>query len=150
MTNLTRKDKLIPWYFVIFFAVIMTVDGVMATLAIRTNSGLVTDHAYEKGLAYNQVVSAKNAQDALGWKTDIAWDGKRVNVVLHDKKKDVIQPEKMQVRFTRPAQPGMDFEVDLLQQDGRVEFPAKGAWDARFYITYQGHEYQQPKRLVVE
>lgn len=74
MSALTKRDKLIPWYFVLFFVVIGAVNAVMVTLAVRTHTGTVTDHPYEKGLAYNKVVDAANAQEKLGWKSDIRFE----------------------------------------------------------------------------
>lgn len=150
MNHLTFKDKLIPWYFVVFFAIVALVDGVMVTLAVRTNSGLVTDHAYEKGLAYNQIVSAKNAQDALGWDAETSWDGVHLNVRLRDRQHAEIKPETILAHFTRPAKSGMDFKVDLLERGGRIAFPAKGVWDVRLFITSQGREFQQTRRLMIE
>ena len=56
------KDRLIPWYFVIAFLIVFTVNGFFVYMAIRTNHGVVTENAYEKGLEYNAIVKKVQAQ----------------------------------------------------------------------------------------
>jgi nitrogen fixation protein FixH len=56
--------------FVGFFVTIFIVDGVMAFKAIRTFSGEVNPHPYERGLAYNKEIAAARAQAAREWKVD--------------------------------------------------------------------------------
>lgn len=150
MTDLTFRDKMIPWYFVMFFMFVALVDGVMVTLAVRTNSGLITDHAYEKGLAYNTVVEAKNRQDELGWNAAASWDGKALHVTVTDGKGATILPDKIMVHFSRPTRSGIDFEADIAPAGSPVTFPASGIWDARIYVSYQGNTYQRSRRLVIQ
>ena len=50
------------WYFVAFFGFIAAVNAAMVTIAIRTHSGVVSEHPYEEGLAYNAVVHAEKMQ----------------------------------------------------------------------------------------
>ena len=120
MSTLQQRDKWIPWYFVLFFVVVAAVNAVMVTLAVRTHTGTVTDHPYEKGLAYNQVVDAANAQDKLGWKSDIRFEHPSpseggsasirgtLHVTLRDRSGHTLTPEKATATFTRPTQAGHD------------------------------------------
>jgi nitrogen fixation protein FixH len=57
--------------FVGFFVTVFIVDGVMAFKAIRTFSGEVNPHPYERGLAYNSDIAAARAQAARDWKVDV-------------------------------------------------------------------------------
>ncbi len=145
-----RRDKLIPWYFVIFFLVIALVNGVMVTLAVRTHTGIVTDHPYEKGLAYNRVVAAEEKQEALGWNGEITYANGILNVTVRDKGHRLIVLEKATATITRPTQAGMDFTVELMGEKTPVAFPAKGLWEVRIVATARGEAYQQAKRIVVE
>lgn len=149
MSTLSRKDKLIPWYFVMFFTVIIAVNAVMITLAIGTSTGTVTDHPYEKGIAYNRVIQAEEAQEKLGWKADIELNGNKLHVALYDADRKAIPVERMTARFIRPTQDGMDFEVPLTQGDAEVSFPAKGLWEIRVFAQANGHTYQQAQRITV-
>ncbi|NBO17679.1 MAG: hypothetical protein EBV03_00340 [Proteobacteria bacterium] len=101
------------FYFMAFFSVIATVNGIMATLAVRTHTGLVTTHAYEKGLAYNEVISAEEKQQALGWHAGITFKDNTLIVELRDAKGKTILPTRLTAIFTRPTQAGMDFRQDL-------------------------------------
>ena len=149
------RDRWIPWYFVIFFVVLIAVDGTMATIAVRTNPGTVTQHPYESGLAYNKVVEAANAQKKLGWTGDVDFKNGTLTFSLRDAVQHAVIPDSVHVSFIRPSQSGMDFEADLLP-DGNghfaltPQFSAKGLWEVRVYATLKNSHYQQPKRSVVE
>jgi nitrogen fixation protein FixH len=143
------RDRFIPWYFVLFFVVIVLVDAVMVTLAVRTHTGTVTQHPYEKGLAYNTVVEAQNKQDALGWKGDIAYADGVLRFTLYDQNKKPIEPDSASVSVMRPTQEGMDFEVSLKDSVASVKFPASGLWELRVDAQYQAMHYQQSKGIVV-
>ena len=138
------------WYFVAFFGFVAAVNAVMVILAIRTHSGVVTEHPYEKGLAYNQVVEAEEAQDKLGWKGTINYKDGVLHFDLRDKKNQPINPDKPTATVTRPTQSGMDFMVELSGAETRVSFPEKGLWEVRINASVGDKKYQQSKRIVVE
>ena len=56
--------------FVGFFVTVFIVDGVMAFKAIRTFSGEVTPHPYERGIAYNKEIAEARAQATRDWTVD--------------------------------------------------------------------------------
>ena len=138
------------WYFVAFFGFIAAVNAVMVTLAIRTHSGVVTEHPYEKGLAYNQVVDAEKKQAAIGWKGAINYKNGWLNFELHDKDNRLLAWEKATATITRPTQQGMDFTLELKAAKTAVKFPANGLWEVRVDAMHEGVHYQQSKRIVVE
>jgi nitrogen fixation protein FixH len=144
------KDKIIPWYFVIFFFVIASVDAVMVTLAVRTQTGLVTEHPYEKGLAYNKIVAADAAQEALGFSGKISYDAGMIIFTLRDKNQQIIKPERADAKFTRPTKAGFDFSAVLQSEKTPVNFPLPGLWEVRVNAVYQGNSYQTTKRIVIE
>lgn len=149
------RDRWIPYYFFLFFAVIFAVDGVMITIAIKTNPGIITDHPYEKGLAYNSVVEAEQGQQALGWKSTLLYQQNAVHFSLRDASGKAITPDMVTAYFTRPMQGGMDFSASMaISQNGQFTatpaFPAKGLWEVRVYAKRLDETYQQSKRIVVE
>ena len=150
MSNLSKRDRIIPWYFVAFFLFIAAVNAVMVTLAIRTHSGLVTDHPYEKGLAYNQTIKAEEEQTQLGWKADISLMENILKVALKDSEGKAFIPDKITAKFTRPTQSGVDFEVELNGGAATINFPEQGLWNVRIFATKGDKTYQQAKRLVVQ
>jgi nitrogen fixation protein FixH len=138
------------WYFVAFFGFIVAVNALMATLAIRTHSGVVTDHAYEKGLAYNRVVEAETKQEALGWQGTIDYQNGALRFTLRDRDQNMLTPDHITASFTRPTQSGLDFNVALKGAETPVVFPARGVWDVRINAQAGDENYQQTKRIVVK
>ncbi len=143
--------------FLTFFGGIAAVNAVMVTLAVRTHSGMVTDHPYEKGLAYNQVIAAEEAQQARGWSGELALRPPRVtggpltlSFVLKDAHSRVLLPEKVTVTFTRPTRGGIDFTVPLHEGVAEVTFAQKGVWDARVDVVRAGVPFYYAARLTVD
>lgn len=150
-----NRDHLIPWYFVAFFLCIALVDGVMVTLAVRTQSGLVTDHPYEKGLAYNNVVQAASQQEQLGWKGTIGFHNTAVKegtiaFTVKDAAGKTLTMEKITAVISRPSAMGSDFTVALHEGDNAISFPLEGVWEIRIYATQGDNNYQQSKRIMVQ
>lgn len=149
-TTTPWRDRIIPWYFVMFFVVIALVNAVMVTLALRTHTGTVTAHPYEKGLAYNKIVAAAQQQQALGWKGRIDYRQGALHFSLQDRNQRPLIPEKATATLTRPTQSGMDFTAPLTGEATPVTFPAKGLWEVRVDALNAGVHYQQTRRIVVE
>ncbi len=151
--GLQPRDKWIPWYFVLFFVVLAAVDAVMVTLAVRTQTGVVTTHAYEKGLAYNETIKAAEKQAALGWNAKLdftAGEAKKgtLSVSVQDASGKPLKAD-MRAEITRPTQAGMDFSLALKEGKNALEFPASGLWEVRLFASRDGNEFQQAKRIVV-
>lgn len=72
------------WIIVGFFAVVMAVNFLMATLAVRTFGGTVVDDSYTAGQKFNRWLDDARRQEAAGWKADIArLDAGHVRVTMH-------------------------------------------------------------------
>jgi nitrogen fixation protein FixH len=144
------SGRRVALYFVAFFGLIAAVNAAMVTMAIRTHSGVVTEHPYEKGLAYNTVVRAEEAQEALGWKASVSHEKGMLKFVLRDKQGAVLAPEKAVATVTRPTQSGMDFSVTLTGEATPITFPAQGLWEVRGDATHGGTSFQKSQRIVVQ
>lgn len=70
------KGPLTGWHFtaiiVSFFAVVITVNLVMARFASSTFGGVVVDNSYVASQNYNEWLQAAEAQKALGWSATAA------------------------------------------------------------------------------
>ncbi len=143
------RDRLIPWYFVAFFLVVILVDGVMATIAVRTRTGLVTDHAYERGLNYNQAIAAERGQEELGWKANITIREQTLHVTLTDATGAPVTPTTMRAHFYRPSTEKLDFEVTLKNGEAALSPPANGLWEVQVFATVGDKRFQQRKRIVL-
>lgn len=68
-----RRDRWIPFAFVGFFLALAGLQAWFVMLAYGTFSGLVTDRPYSTGLAYDAVITAREAETALGWTAALAF-----------------------------------------------------------------------------
>lgn len=152
-------DKYIPWFFVAFF---LTLTGLMAWfawLAISTDRGVVSTHAYQNGLAYNQVLEKQREQDALGWQTqlDIKKDTgapAHAEFVLRDKAGKAINDAEVQLSFIRPTQAGHDVTIMLVNKGngryvGETPLALPGLWDAHITVKSGTNTVQTSKRVTL-
>lgn len=57
-----------------FFSVILGVNGVFLAYALSTDTGIVANEPYRKGLKYNERIAADERQSELGWASEIEFD----------------------------------------------------------------------------
>lgn len=153
-----KSDRWIPWSIVAFFVVVAILDGIFVYLATSSHTGVVTKHAYEEGLNYNDTVAEAEAQASLGWTSDIeivaVGDKDQLVFRLADANGAAIEGAMARAEFIRPTQEGMDFGMPL-EQNGAgqyvatVAFPRAGQWDVRVFVQWKQKRYQQTKRVVV-
>lgn len=154
-TGARKSDRWIPWYIVAFFVVVAILDGIFVYLATSTHTGVVSEQAYDKGLAYNDTVAAAEAQAALGWQHAIHLEGGMLVFTLNGNDGVALNGAAVKAVIKRPIGDAQDFTLELRAAgDGRYEvpvsFPANGQWDARVYALWQDQDYQAHKRLIVE
>lgn len=63
--------KALCW-FVGFFLVVFSVNGIMTYFALNSWGGLQTKNAYRKGIHYNDQIAAAEQQKKSGWKISLA------------------------------------------------------------------------------
>jgi len=149
------SDKWIPWYFVLFFVVLVALDGTFATIAIRTQTGLVTEDYYEEGVHYNDTLSAEAKIENLGWHSEMALadDGTFV-LTLKDRDMTPLSGAQVTAKIERPVQDGYDFGLPLVETgNGRyvadIDFPMPGQWRIRIFTTWQNQQYQRSMTFFV-
>lgn len=144
MTDLNEPEKkksIIPYYFFAFFAVVVTVNGIMIYIALSSWTGLETKNHYLKGLSYNDNLQGAEQMANLGWQKQldvVQISGLLTKVVyeLKDKEGKAITGAVVKVLAQRPTHHGYDQEVTLQETtagvyEGPVEFPLEGQWDLR-------------------
>jgi nitrogen fixation protein FixH len=85
-----RVRKFTGWHMfailIAFFGVVISVNMVMATAAIRTFGGTVVDNSYVASQHFNAWLAEARAQERLGWTTRLGVDdGRHVTVTLSDR-----------------------------------------------------------------
>lgn len=155
MTTIPRpSDKFIPWYIVLFFIVLSFVFGGFAYVAKKTHTGLVTEQAYEKGLDYNSTIEQSQAQDALGYMSDIAMKDGTVYFALVDANAMPIMGAAVKLWLYRPVHDGGDMHVEMIevhkgQYEAKIAPPEKGMWEIRIHAVTPTVNYQVSKRVVL-
>lgn len=139
---MTKIDRWIPYSFVAFFALIAVLDGYFVFLAVSTNTGIVTEKAYEKGLNYNQTLNAAAEQEQMGVRDSILYKDGVLTWILRDVHNQPITDAKATVKVIRPTQDGYDFARDLTPVGNGVYSvpllpPLSGAWNVKLHAQWE-------------
>lgn len=151
--EIKKSGRFVFLLFLGFFALIMIVNGIFATLAIKTHSGVVTANAYERGLTYNRIIAAAHEQDMLGWSGDMTLDSNTLTYSLRGHDGAPVSGAKVMLELTRPVAPGLDFNLTLVESargdySSTITFPAPGQWQARAFVKWQDKQFQSSKTLM--
>ncbi len=135
------------------------VNAIFVYLSTSSQPGVVTEQAYEKGLAYNETIANSEAQARLGWSHDFntrldMGNSFRVALRLKDKYGEPLARAGAGVRFIRPAAEGMDFDIVLKETRpgtylSLVEFPELGLWDVYIAVGKGDDVYRAYERVVL-
>lgn len=145
---------------VVFFAVIITVNMVMMTVALRTMPGVEVKSAYEASQRFNGELDAIAAQDKRGWQVDIATAefraGQKLGVVVRDKTGEPINGLDGVVRLDRPTDKRLDQALTLRAAGGgryEVVLPElqAGQWDVTVEFTRDhARQYVSRRRIITK
>ncbi len=150
------SDKWIPWYIVLFFVFLSFVFGGFAYIAQKTHTGVVTEDAYKKGLAYNSVIEKAKQQEMLGYIADISMSPDGVlRFGLMQKNAAAVDIKHVSIWFFRPTQSKADVHGVMTPAAGggyeiRPALPARGLWEVRILADTAAGPYQAVKRIVIE
>ena len=154
-----HDDRWIPWAFVAFFGVVFAANGAWVAVAVATWTGMsVEGSPYDRGLAYNEALAAARAQEALGWRAGLDFEGHgptggALDFTLADRAGVPLTGAEVRARFVRPSHQGQDFELDLPETaagryGAEVGLPLPGLWEVRVRAARGGHGYDLTERIV--
>lgn len=157
-----------PWIFVAAMLLVVVVNAIMATLAVRTFPGLQTEDAYNKGLRYNETIAAGREQARLGWQMTarIATTNQaaaapsesgreaELTIAFIDRNGYPLERLEIEAMLFRPTARGYDRPVALSHRGGgiyagRVSLPRAGQWDARIVARRDDVTFEAARRLFV-
>lgn len=153
-----RRDRLIPWYFVMAFMVVVLVNGLFIYMATSTHRGVVTPNAYQKGIHYNDTVNAVEQQQALGWKVQLAYDGALLHVGATNAADQPLVGARVSAHIARPVESGYEQTVTLPAIAGNssggyaapVTFPMHGQWDITVIVVWNQQSFQYRERIILQ
>lgn len=143
-----------------FFLFVGAVNGVMIYKAVKTFSGEVVAHPYERGLAYNRDIARAREQGMRDWKVDarlarLATGETEIRVVARDGDGADVSGAQMTALFAAPADLSKDVRVKLEQTApgryaGKAAIPV-GQRDLVLTATRGGDEvFRSKNRIDVE
>lgn len=158
-TLAVRRSRWIPWAFVGGFGVVVAVNAVLIVFALTSWSGLETEQAYQKGLAYNETLDEAAEQAARSWQATLGFasTGERVgelSLELADRDRRPIGRLSVVARLMRPTVTGYDQAVELRPQaNGRyaatIALPLAGQWRVDVEAVGLGAPYKLTERIMV-
>jgi len=144
-------------YIVVFFSVVMSVNGVMIYEALSTMTGVDTDSAYQAGRMFERDVAMAKAQDSRHWHVNAqitpSSSGARLEVAAHDESGRPLTGMQASAAFQRPTDRRMDRDVELVEDSpgkfsGSAEIIA-GQWDLVIEISLRGEQLFRSKNRIV-
>lgn len=163
MAAIRQRGWWYPYIFVGCFVLIVGVNGLMAFFATSTFTGLETESAYQKGLAYNQNLASAKAQEEMGWTVETKAapvanaNGAQVDIAISYRDRDGKPVEGMDVtvRMIRPTAKGHDHDVTLKPlgngtYGGVFTLPLNGVWDMDILARGEGVSYEHAQRFVLK
>jgi nitrogen fixation protein FixH len=145
---------------VAFFLFVGAVNGVMIYKAVKTFSGEVVAHPYERGLAYNSDIARAREQAVRDWKvearlTRLPTGETEINVSARDAEGVEIAGVDINAALVAPADLSKDVQIKLAQTapgqfGGKVKIPA-GRRDLVLTALRGGEEvFRSRNRIDVE
>lgn len=150
----------IPWAIAGGLGVVVAVNGALAYFAVSSSTGLVTAHPYDSGTAYNRVLEAAAAQDALGWRGAIAFvpaGAERGEIVAEftDRTGQKLAGLAVKVRVVRPVEPLPELVLTLPERmpgryAGAVALSRPGQWEVRALARRGSETFEVAQRILVK
>jgi nitrogen fixation protein FixH len=126
-----------PWLFVGAMLVVILVNGALVYFAVSSFSGLATNDAYDKGVAFNRTVAAVDAQAARGWQMALSTrvSGGRLDLAaeFHDRAGAPLDGMTVEGFLVRPTSAGHDRAIRLAdlgagRYQADTDLPLPGEW----------------------
>lgn len=140
-----------------FFAVIVAVNMLMATLAVSTFGGVETRNAYQAGLSFSREIASAREQAARDWHVEAKlspWtpEGVTVDVAPRDAKGRSIGAVEVTVTFVHPASRRQDIATALTPiATGAYRGSAavsRGQWDLVVEVARDGARLFRSKSRI--
>jgi nitrogen fixation protein FixH len=154
------KFRLEPWptAIVLFFVVVVAVNLLLVRFSQTSWTGLVTEGAYKKGLAFNKTLEAQQAQEALGWEVLLDTSPLRVGAAGHlrlslrDRQGAPLPGAQIQGVLFRPVHQGVDQPFTMREEqpglyNASLSVPMPGHWEVRLEMTAPAGHYRHVQRI---
>lgn len=153
------RGGLIPWIFVGGMLLVILVNGALVYYAVSSFTGLATNDAYDKGLAFNHTVAAVDAQAARGWQVEVSTRvaGGRLDLAadFRDRAGTPLDGMTVEGYLVRPTSAGHDRAIRLAALgDGRygaeTALPLPGEWLLTVAARRGDETWQSTRRVHLQ
>ena len=143
-----------------FFVFVVVVHMFVLKAAFTNHPGFIEKDPYEKGLAYEQVITKQRNALNLGVKAELVvskadHSGLRLVTATIRGPQELVSGSDVELELVRPSEKDLDTKVKLLavEQSGlfraQARMPLQGLWLCRLHIfTPQGKELLIEKRIL--
>ncbi|CAL4869616.1 hypothetical protein MMA231_03908 (plasmid) [Asticcacaulis sp. MM231] len=150
-----RRGRWVPWIIALFYLSFMTALVGFVFIAYAHPPAESTAEAYEKGLAYNDILAKAEAQRQLGWTSRVDYKSGRLTFALTDRGGHPVQGAVAKAWFVHPGNPADDQSVELREAGAGVysaqaTLPSKGVWTLHVSADKDGQAYQAVATTEVE
>jgi nitrogen fixation protein FixH len=111
-----RIGRIVLFGFLGLFIVCGSVDAFFIVKAVDSHRGVVTENAYEKGLAFNETLKKAAQESQVSPVERLSYEGGKLNVHL----KKVEDLSLVVAHLKHPVQDGKDMRLDLTQVNGQT------------------------------
>ena len=152
--------RLYPWIFVAAMGLVIVVNAALIFFAVHSFSGLATQDAYAKGLAFDRGLAAARAQAELGWQVDVAATASPADAAptvtlaaaFRDAAGRALDGLVVRAFLVRPTSAGHDRALDLpAHGEGHylttAALPLRGEWLLTVAARRDGETWQSTQRI---
>ncbi|MBI3515396.1 MAG: FixH family protein [Proteobacteria bacterium] len=153
------RGRWIPLLFIAGLALLVVVQAGFAWLAIRSDPGVATPNAYERGLAHNAVLRQAAGEAALGWRIAVeprAGVARRGTLVVTASDAQARPLDGLTVTglVQRPTRAGLDLRlafhfIGAGRYQADYELPLAGLWALDLLLERDGVQVQHAVRFSV-
>jgi len=141
-----KLNKKIPYFFFIFFGVLIIIDSIWIYLSFTTYRGVVEEDAYSKGLQYNKNIDGFEQQQKLGFKYNITYLDNVINFNIENY--NIPSDEIVLIKIIRKISVGNDIQDNMIKLDNNsyyynYKFPVKGNWKIVVFFKNSGYQFHR-------
>ena len=155
------RNVWIPWLYILVFIPVIAVNVMLVRLALSSNTGLVTDRAFDTGQSYNSVIAAGAREAELGWQSAVeiqpmpqaeAPHRVALSVAMTDAAGKPLTGLTVSGRIVSPVDPQPDTAIALVETGGghyreAVGLPRAGQWEVQLLATGPAGQFAIVQRL---
>ncbi len=136
-----------------FFAVILSVNILIAVIAARSWTGLVVKNSYVASQDFNKQLNDAERQAQRGWVGELSYQTKTLSFTLHEKNGDPVKLDFAEAFVGRPAYEQEDHTIKLSNVGHGVYRGATdlspGPWQVRVVGKVGEERFRLDSRILV-